>query len=159
MIGNLVRLTRVELETALADADWVREFVDSMLEEDEEDPRHLCVGKAWHALGFLTGRLGFPVDVVCGEQEVPWDEEWGYGPLRYLTPEQVEVADKAVRGVNVGELLDGVSAGDLVAAEVYPVSVWEDEFSFEFVSAEYVRLGRFLRAAAWAGNGVIAWID
>ncbi|MFD6039307.1 DUF1877 family protein [Streptomyces griseoincarnatus] len=51
--------------------------------------------KMWHALDFLLRRVGFPVDVVFGEEEIPGADDWSYGPPRCLTPDQVRTAAEA----------------------------------------------------------------
>ncbi|MDT9680717.1 YfbM family protein [Streptomyces sp. TRM76323] len=165
MIGEYVRLTADEFERALGDPQWAQERVDELVEAElgggggDAEARCLDTDKAWHALDFLLSRIGFPVDVVFGEDAIPDAEDWGYTPPRYLTPERVRAAAEALRGTPVERLVEGVGPEDLARADVYPVVVWERGESLEYVTAYYEALVPFFGAAARDGDAVLMWLD
>ncbi|MFJ6572669.1 YfbM family protein [Streptomyces sp. NPDC091292] len=165
MIGEYVRLTPAELDRAVKDPDWALKFVEELIEaEPDEQPtaaeaRCHDTGKTWHALDFLLRRLGFPVDIVHGEMEIPGAEDWGYGPPRYLTPEQVRLATDALAATPHQNLIENVTPADLAQARIYPDVIWERGESLDFVTSHYQALVPFFQAAARDGNGMLVWLD
>ncbi|QDY78991.1 YfbM family protein [Streptomyces qinzhouensis] len=164
MSGVHLRFTPAELTRALREPDWAEEYAEELLAA-ESDSEHLPstarshhTYTAWHGLDFLLRRHGFPVDVVHGEEEIPGTAEWGYGPPRFLPPERVRAAADAFAGLSPGALVAGVTAADLVAAEVYPVSQWTDEYSLGLVTACVRPLAAYVRNTALRGHALLMWI-
>ncbi|WP_244942877.1 YfbM family protein [Streptomyces inhibens] len=164
MIGEYARVTPAELDRALGDPEWALKLVIGRMEAESaqrpEPARARCldVDKAWDALGFLLRRAAFPVDIVHGEQAVPDAEDWGYGPPRYLTPEQVRTAAGALAEMSGASLTAGVGPEDLARAEVYPAIVWERGEPLDYVSGYYDLLRPFFRAAADEGDAMLIWL-
>lgn len=77
------------------------------MEPPGDRARRFDTDKMWHALDFLLRRIGFPVDVVFGEEEIPGAENWSYGPPRCLTPEQVRTAAEAFAATPSARLTEG----------------------------------------------------
>lgn len=164
-------MTAAELERAVKDPEWASDFIDELIEEelsDEADEtgrsepaqsRSLDIDTAWDALGFLLRRRDFPVDITRGEESVPGADDWGYGPPRYLTPPQVEVAAAALAELTGEELIAGVTAQELARADVYPRVLWERGESLEYVREHFTALVSFFQAAALDGNGMLIWLD
>jgi hypothetical protein len=71
------------------------------------------------------GRVGFPVDIVRGEEEIPGADDFGYTPPRYLSPERVRVAATALGPLPADVLVRGVTMADLAAAGD-AVVIWLD---------------------------------
>ncbi|MFJ8229251.1 DUF1877 family protein [Streptomyces sp. NPDC094448] len=164
MNGIHLRLTPAELDRALREPHWAQEFAEELLEAESDRGRPASTarshrtGTAWHGLDFLLRRHGFPVDVVHGEEEIPDAEEWGYGPPRFLSPERVRAAADAFAGLSPGALVAGVTAADLSAAEVYPVSQWTDEYSLGLVTACVQPLAAYVRSTSLRGHALLMWI-
>src|SRR5689334_21369483 len=101
MIGEYLRLTPLEMDRAIRDPDWAQEFADDLADAEADEPdspdgklaeeRCFRTDKTWAALQFLLARAGCPVDVVLGEESFT-EEDWGYGPARYLPAERVRAA-------------------------------------------------------------------
>ncbi|WP_329526410.1 YfbM family protein [Streptomyces sp. NBC_01462] len=165
MIGEYARMTPAQLDRAIGDPEWALEFLDELIEAEADgrpelpDARSHDIDKAWHALDFLLRRIGFPVAVVHGEQEIPGAEDRGYGPPRYLTVERVRAAADAFATTPSAALTEGVSPTDLAKAEIYPTIVWERGESLEYVTDHYEALGQFFQAAACAGDAMLIWLD
>ncbi|WP_409474616.1 YfbM family protein [Streptomyces sp. HC307] len=151
MIGEYVRLTPAELDRAVRDPDWAHEFVDELIEAELDERPEVSearchdTDKAWHALDFLLRRLAFPVDIVHGEEEIPGAEDWGYGPPRYLTPEQVRAAADALMVTSHQTLIEDVTPADLAQADIYPNIIWEHGESLDYVTSHYQSLVPFFQ--------------
>jgi hypothetical protein len=164
MIGEYARVTPNELKRALSDPGWAYDFVQELLEEQEEadqptgQARCLDTDKAWHAIGFLLRRVGFPVDIVHGEQPIPGADDWGYGPPCYLTPERVRIAAESLPSIPFEALVQGVTPEQLSQADVYP-QIWSDQSALDYVRHHYESLSPFFVAAAAEGDAVLVWLD
>ncbi|MGW1029519.1 YfbM family protein [Streptomyces sp. NPDC002577] len=165
MIGEYVRLAPAELDRALHDPEWAQEFVDELIEAELDkrpeasEARCHDTDKAWHAIDFLLRHLGFPVDIVHGEEEIPGTEDWGYGPPRYLTPERVRIAAEALTATPHDALIDGVTPVDLAQADIYPNIIWERGESLDYVTSHYQALIPFFQAAARHGHAMVIWLS
>jgi hypothetical protein len=140
--------------------DFVEEVQDA---EEETEPapaeaRHFTTYKAWDLLRFLLARTGFPVNVIHGEEPFAEDEDWGYGPPRYLRPERVRLAAKALRATTYAQLISGVEPAELTSAEVYPLE-WSEPGSLEWGRPWYDGLTQFFDAAARADDAMLVWLD
>ncbi|MET3986445.1 DUF1877 family protein [Streptomyces sp. PvR034] len=163
ILGSYVRLTVDELERARRDPAWVEACVAG----GTGGERWCGAGTAWDAIGFLTRRIGFPVDIAHGEEALPWSgaegdgagAAWSYGPPRCLTPGQVRTAAAAMAATGGERLVGGVGPADLARADVYPVHAWEGGASLEGVVARYEELLPFFRAAAADGDALLVWLS
>jgi hypothetical protein len=153
MIGEYARLTPAELARAVRDPNWALAFIDELIEAGVDEttgsgrPRCLDIGKAWDTLGFLLRRIEFPVDIVHGGQEIPGAEDWGYGPPRYLTPEQVQAAAAALATLPSEALVQGVTEAELAQADPYPNLAGEGLEWLKYVTHHYDALVPFFQAA------------
>ena len=89
---------------------------------DKPDPQ-LEIGRAWHGIHFLLnskryeGKLPL-VNVVMGGTEI--GEDLGYGPVRYLTPDQVKEVAAALSRIDRAELRERFDPAVFEAAGIYP---------------------------------------
>jgi hypothetical protein len=164
MIGEYLRVTAAELDRAIRDPDWALDFVEEVQDAEEEtkpapaEARHFTTYKAWDLLRFLLERTGFPVNVIHGEEPFAEDEDWGYGPPRYLRPERVRLAAEALRATSYAQLISGVEPAELTSAEVYPLG-WSEPGSLEWGRPGYDGLTQFFEAAARADDAMLVWLD
>ncbi|TJZ46263.1 DUF1877 family protein [Streptomyces piniterrae] len=164
MIGEYARVTPAELDRAVRDPEWALRLVGRRMDAEAArgtppaKARCLDVDQAWGALGFLLARAAFPVDIVHGEDAIEDAEDWGYGPPRFLTPDRVRLAAKALDQISAEDLTSGVTPEDLAGARVYPALIWERGQSLDYVRHHYARLCPFFRTAADAGDGVLIWL-
>ncbi|MEK8143333.1 DUF1877 family protein [Streptomyces sp. M10(2022)] len=157
MIGRYARLTPAELDRALREPDWAKEFVVELMQADWDGQpeasaaRCLDTEKAWHALSFLLDRIEFPIDIVYGEEEIPGPMTGDSAPL--LPPSGGRSRrSRGSRGSTCEPPGRGVSAADLALAGVYPVEMWERGESLDYVTSRYQALVPFFRAAAREGT-------
>ncbi|WP_431952443.1 YfbM family protein [Actinacidiphila sp. bgisy167] len=164
MIGEYLRVTATELDRAIQDPDWARDLVEEVQDAEEEsepappEARHFSTYKTWDMLRFLLSRADFPVNVILGEEPLTEDEDWGYGPARYLRPERVRLACEALRAVSYDRLLSGVDPAELTDAEVYPLG-WSEPDALEWGRPWYDGLAQFFEAAAKADDAMLVWLD
>jgi hypothetical protein len=163
MNGEYLRLTPVEMERAIEDPEWAFEYVQEVMESDgvndvaPAEARQLTTHKAWHAITFLLERAGFPVDVVHGEQTFT-DEDWGYGPAKYLDADQVKLAAQALARLSFDDLVRNVGPAQLTDAQIYPQH-WDEEGALEWVRGWFDPLAPFFGAAARASDAMLVWLD
>ncbi|MFK0280343.1 YfbM family protein [Streptomyces sp. NPDC090499] len=164
MIGEYLRVTAAELDRAIQDPDWALDFVEEVQDAEEEsetapaEARHFSTYKTWDMLRFLLARAEFPVNVIHGEEPFAEDEDWGYGPPRYLRPERVRLAAEALRATTYAQLISGVDPAELTSAEVYPLG-WSEPGSLEWGRPWYDDLTQFFEAAARADSAILVWLD
>ena len=159
MIGNFRRLPQTELDELLAQPDNLAAFLYGQAAPEN----YLDVDKTWHAVHYLlngeTWEGKFPLSAAVMGGENLGDEDMGYGPARYLTPDAVAAVDAALAEIPPDALLAGYEPGRLNDAEIYP-QVWrDDEDDRQYIASNYRALLDFYRAAAAAGDAVIVWIS
>ncbi|GAA1896298.1 DUF1877 family protein [Asanoa iriomotensis] len=162
MYGMWLRVTPAELARGRDDLDWLQEHAEAIVEIDD-DARWNSTDKTWHALDHLLRRRGFPVSIVLGEEcfvddEEDTDVDWGYGPPRYLTPEQVRAAAEALAALTEADLIEGVDVADLAKAEIYP-SVWDDPAELPWAAHALPSAQTLFAEAAKDGDAIICWIE
>jgi hypothetical protein len=161
--GEYLRVTPAELDRAIRNPGWAVTFAQETQDaegraERASTNRHLTTHKAWHAIGYLLGRAGFPLDLVFGDVQFADQEDWGYGPPGYLTAPQVVVAAENLAPITFDSLTRGVGPADLAGADVYP-QVWDGPDSLEWVRHWYDALPPFFSAAASDGHAMLLWLD
>ncbi|MEO3765744.1 YfbM family protein [Streptomyces sp. B5E4] len=167
MIGEYARVTPAELDRAVREPDWARGFIFELLETEtgaEEDAgsditRFPDTDKAWvgrHRVSAPPRRLPSGRHLRRGIDTR--SRRLGYGPPRYLTPEQVRTAAEVLGTTSSDRLVHGVSQEDLARADVYPLIVWERGESFDYVRGHYEALVEYFRGAAGDGDGLPLWL-
>jgi hypothetical protein len=126
MIGSYVRLGAEQFEWA---QEYVEELSESIYAEETEGAEKVTaifdVDKAWDGLRFLLAKAeDAPVDVVLGGSLLG-EADWGYGPARYLTPEEVDAAARYLDSVDFDRLAEHFDAAGMREANVYP-AIWGD---------------------------------
>jgi len=170
MIGEYLRFTADELSRALNDPEWARERADVLLgfdsEESEEseddeltrDPsRAMDIHKTWHLLSYLLSKAGAPIDVALGGTVFAAEDDWGYGPPRYLTPAEVREAAAYLRQTPYPLLGGHFDAEDMTAKGIYPAP-WEGSEA-GWAQPWYLELAAFFGAAADAGDAIVLFLD
>ncbi|MFC1410308.1 YfbM family protein [Streptacidiphilus sp. N1-12] len=163
MIGEYLRLQPAELARALQDPAWALEFAQEIQDTEESDgsPPHearlFSTHQTWDLLGFLLRRRGFPVDIVHGEEPFT-DEDWGYGPPRFLPADRVRVAAETLSRTTYDDLVNGVHHQELQEAGVYPLG-WDTPASLDWARDRFSLLTAFFEAAATDGDSILLWLD
>jgi hypothetical protein len=154
MIGEYARVSAQDFRRCLREPD----VASAVVYEELTQERRTDLDKAWHALSHLLERAGMTVDVVMGGELVDGAGDWGYGPPRYLTAEQVAAAGAQLSGLSWERLTDGVALADLDRAEIYP-HIWDESDALDYVRPYYEALVAFFTTAAREGDAVLLWIS
>lgn len=162
MIGFLLRATPAELEEYMNDSTLLE---TKMAEEELDEEKLVDIDKAWDAIIYLLTGEGYATsehplrNVIFSGQLVHEEQEMGYGPAHYNTPEQVAELSALLDKINADELRAKYNPADMEEKDIYP-SVWEDDEeivtylldNFESVRAIYAD-------AAQNGEAVVMFIS
>jgi hypothetical protein len=160
MIGNYLRVTPQRLDELLRAPDSIAGAVHPA--DREHDPgRHLDIEKSWHAIQFLlTGEpwegKGPFQNAVMGGRALS-EEDVGYGPARYLLPDEVKEVALALAGLSGEALWERFDPKAFERAEIYPQG-WSDD-GRDYVIGYYAELQAFFREAANAGDAMLLYLD
>ncbi|MFR0357573.1 DUF1877 family protein [Streptomyces sediminimaris] len=162
MIGEYLRITAAELDQALQDPACSLDFMEEIQCEEETEPapgeeRYFCTYHFWDRLRFLLARAEFPVNVIDGEEAFAEHEEWGDAPPKYLRPERVELAARALRATGYDRLISGAHPAEPTGAEACPHGRGEPG-ALERGRPWYDGLAQFFEAAARADDAVLVWL-
>jgi hypothetical protein len=118
----------------------------------------LNLEKSWHVLHFLlTGEaeetqppLG---NAILGGKEI--GDDLGYGPARFLTPQQVQEVASALASMKKEDLASRFNLDAMIKAQIYPV---RDESELELAQEYFEDLSRYYADAAVAGNAMLLYV-
>ncbi|MDT3440645.1 MULTISPECIES: DUF1877 family protein [unclassified Pseudofrankia] len=164
MIGEYLRVTPSQLDQAVKDPEWALDLAETIRDsQDESKPTpaealHFSTYKTWDLLAFLLRRSSFPVDIIHGEECFAEDEDWGYGPPRYLPVERVRLAAEILQQTTYDQLIRTVTPSEIADADIYPKSANSAD-SLEWGRDYFIPLTAFFQGAAAAGHAVLAWLD
>lgn len=163
MIGNYRRVSSHALSQLIAGSS-VSDFLYRDGDQEQDDTRELCIDKSWHAIHFLLTGSDWDGDeplvhAVMGGEDLG-DEDVGYGPARYLTPELVRTVANALEEIAVAELLARYDANRMTEEDIYP-GIWDEEESTvkDYIGHFYEALVSFFRTAADAGDGMLIYLN
>jgi hypothetical protein len=159
MTASFASITLSELEELKMDATNASDLLFERVGLDDVTAG-VDIDKSWAAIHFML--TGSPWEgseperlPILGGTEIGADI--GYGPARYLTPEQVLAAHGVLDSIPTIELKKRFMPAKLEAADVYPSGIWLDEGmdGFEYIEHWYEQLRLFYAAAAKRGNAVL----
>ena len=161
MIGNFLRISPAQLDALLAAPDQISSFLYNEEYRDDPTAEHLDIDKSWQLIHFLlTGdpwQGPYPFCAVVLGGIVLGQEDVGYGPARYLRPEEVQEIAAAVSEVSEAELWRRFDAKRALKADIYP-QCWTDADS-EYILGNFSEMKRFYAAAARSGQAVLQYIN
>jgi hypothetical protein len=154
MIGNLLPITSLDLLRLKETPESLPEFQSR---SDVVD-----VDKMWEALHFLlTGQAfgGTPPlsNALLGGTEIGPDR--GYGPVRFLTPDEVQEVATALQGISHVELRSRFNPTDLERNEIYSMN-WDEPVDelFDDLRSHFDLVTACYRDAAAKHNAMLLWI-
>lgn len=161
MTGNYIRISPTQLSEFQGKPDSVVDFIFTRT-YDTEDDRQIDIDKTWHGIHFLlTGDpwKGEPplFNAVMGGKQIG-TEDPGYGPPRYLTPDQVRDVAQALSEIHASDLRSRFDPERFAREDIYP-NIWDEgEEALDYLMDYYVELVRFFSSAAAAGDAVLLCI-
>lgn len=125
---------------------------------DGTEESGLSLEKSWHVLHYLlTGKpeeapppLG---NAILGGREIGPD--LGYGPARFLNPEEVRDVSLALSRITAQDLARRFDLPAMIAAHIYPV---RDENELEIAQPYFEQLARYYSEAAAAGHAMLLYV-
>ncbi len=167
MIGEYRRITLGQLQELQEDLrdnpEAVSDFLDPEERSYDKSSPELEIAKAWHGIEFLLyGKedgLPSPLNIVMGGTEI--GEDVGYGPVRYLLPEQVKEASRTLEGLNKAEMRKRFDPAAFEAADIYPGgwTVGEPEAAFEWLWVRLSAVRGFFQDAAYFGDVMLMYLS
>lgn len=165
MIGNLLRATGTQLDEYLKDSSLLE---SSIYDEgtDEENPNLTDIDKAWDGIIFLLTGQGLAnadhplLSVLFSGQVIDEEQDLGYGPAHYLTPEQVVDLNNQISKITVEDLKKKYDPKRMEELEVYP-SIWEEEGddAFDYLSEYFEVVQEVYAEAAKNGEAIITFVN
>lgn len=159
MSGCFAAVDASTLERLRASPDQLEDFLYPD-DGDSEPENSVCVDKAWHGIHYLLAGDVDHVDApagwaVMGGREI--GEDMGYGPARWLDPDQVRRVAEALPDVDEFSVRFDPEA--MTRNGVYPDVIWlRDADSLDYLVENYEPLLTFYRDAAARGDGVFLWL-
>ena len=118
----------------------------------------LRIDKSWHGIHFLLtgsawgGKRPLSNAVMGGQEFGP---DLGYGPARYLTPDQVKEVAAALDEITSATLRDRFNPKAMTKAEIYTWHEDEGEEGLEYFLEYYAQVRAYFQQAARKGNGML----
>jgi len=147
-------------EQAKAREEMLKELsaVGAGLGTGPDDENGLNLEKSWHVLHFLlTGEaenaqppLG---NAILGGKEI--GDDLGYGPARFLTPQEVQEVASALTSLKKEDLASRFDLDAMIKARIYPV---RDESELELAQEYFDELSRYYADAAVDGNAMLLYV-
>lgn len=162
MIGNLLRVTKTELEEYLKDSSLLENRI--YREDDVEDPNLVDIDKSWAGIIFLLTGQNFDnsthplAKVLFSGQIVDQEQDLGYGPGQYLTPDQVKELNEEVSKISIDELSKKYDAKRMTELEVYP-NIWEDEDEANYLTKYFQTIQEVYAEASKNDEAIITFIN
>lgn len=131
----------------------------SKLAAKYNSPAELEIEKSWHGIHFLLTGTAWEVmpplgNVLLGGTEI--GEDVGYGPARYLTPQQVAEVSAELEKITEENLRQRFKFEELERAQIYAITSAGD---IEYLLGHFSRVVAHYRDAARNGNAMLLYLD
>lgn len=163
MIGRFMRVSGSKVGGVISRPHELLDYAYPEDGSDADPSMTLDIDKSWHLIHFLIagqswGGQGAIADAVLGGEEIT-DTDAGYGPFRYLLPDQVRATAKELSSLSAAELWGRFDAGAAAAAEIYPQPWTGEDPEREYITRNYEELRRFYSDAAESGDAMLLYIS
>lgn len=162
MIGNLLRVTKSELEDYLRDSSLLE---DKIYDDETKNKNLVDIDKSWDGIIFLlTGQSLATAEhnlvrVLFSGQLINEEQDLGYGPAHYLTPEQVAELNNEISTITIADLKQKFNLGKMTEQEVYP-TIWDEgDDAFDYVADGFSTLQNVFAEATKNREAIIAFLD
>ena len=163
MIGNLLRVTKTELEEYLKDSSLLENRIYND-DSENEDLNLVDIDKSWDGIIFLLTGQNFDnsnhplTKVLFSGQIIDEEQDLGYGPGQYLTPEQVKEVNEQISKISIEELSKKFDAKRMTELEVYP-NIWEDEDEVNYLTEYFQTIQEVYAEASKNDEAIITFIN
>lgn len=163
MIGNLLRVTKVELEDYLKDSSLLEERIYNNT-SDEEDPKLVEIDRSWEGILFLlTGQNLETIDhpmarVLFSGQAIDEEQDLGYGPGQYLTHREVKELNTELSKITTEELEQRYDSKRMMELEIYP-NTWEEDEMINYLTDYFEILKEVFAEASKNDEAIITFLN
>lgn len=162
MIGNFLAVTKEQFDGLIMHPD----SVPAMLYPEQGaglPTGRLDIDKAWHGIHFLLTASEW-------EGEPPWSwvilggtaigPDVGYGPARYLSPDQVNEVAQALASLSRNELAERFDPVAMDNAGIYP-EIWERDGpdGLEYLLSYYDEVVKYYQEAAGRKQAMLLYLN
>jgi hypothetical protein len=165
MIGNLLKVSKAELDQYLEDSTLLEKRVYP--KEYIDDSKLLDLDKAWENIYFLlTGCTSSDFEnaegplslILFNGKPIDKQQDMGYGPATYCTPEEVYEISSALPDVDMEKLRSKFESLKSSDVELYPFNP-DSEDMFDRIFECYSKMKDFYVTAAKNHEAVISFIN
>ncbi|MCO5269396.1 MAG: YfbM family protein [Brumimicrobium sp.] len=162
MIGNLLRVTKSELEDYLKDSFLLE---DKIYDDETENGNLVDIGKSWDGIIFLlTGESFVTAEhnlarILFSGQLIDEEQDLGYGPAHYLTPEQVAELNNEISIITISDLKQNFNPEKMNELEVYPTPRNKGDDVFDFVADDFLTVQNIFAEATKNGEAIITFLN
>lgn len=163
MVGNLIRVSQEELDAFKKDSSLLESKVYE--EESDEQDWYLYLDKTWEPIQYLltgegmssfgNGQLG---RVVLSAQILDEEQDLGYGPAHFLSPDQVIESNEALQKLDFEKVKKEYDGKAMDEKGIYPGN-WDDSEAKEYVLEYFEELLTFYQKAADNKEAVLMFLS
>lgn len=162
MIGMLLRVEKEKLNEILEDSS----ILEDILSADDNDAL-IDIDKTWDGLFYLI--TGYPVmEYENAKAPLSWfffsgqlvdeEQDLGYGPGHYITPDQVKLLQTNLSEISTEQFIQRFDGEKMNSLDIYP-KIWDQEDAREYLLDHLTLIQSFYESAAREGNAVITFIS
>lgn len=161
MIASYMRIQEEVLRHLMQHPDEIEDF----LWQEEGDELICDIDKAWHGIYFLlTGEADWEKPIpsleglaIFGGTEI--GDDLGYGPARYLWPDEVQHIAKALEAISAEEMASRYNAAEMNQHGLYPLEDEWTEDDRDYIVEHYKQLSEYFQTAARRGEAMLLFIS
>ena len=163
MTGNFLRVTRTELDEYLKDSSLLENRIYND-ESEDVDPKLVDIDKSWHGILFLLTGQNFEnydhplTKIFFSGQIIDEDQDLGYGPGQYLTPEQVKELNVELAEISTAELKSRYDPKKMTDMDIYP-NAWDEDGIVDYLTDYFQIVQQVFSDATKNDEAIIAFIS
>jgi hypothetical protein len=166
MTGFLLRLTPSALDEYKKASSLLEKRILDYYENynpEIEDVNPIRVDRAWHGILFLLTGESFDnyshplAKIFFSGQLLDENQNMGYGPAHYLTPDQVAEINLAIAKISIDDLKSRFDAKKMTDMEIYP-GPWEEDGIIDYLTYYFAFVQQIFSEAARNDEAMIALV-
>jgi hypothetical protein len=155
-------VTKSELEYYLKDSSLLE---DKIYDDETENENLVDFDKSWDGIIFLLTGESFATTehnlarVLFSGQFIDEEQDLGYGPAHYLTPEQVEALNNEISTITITDLKQKFNPQKMTELGVYP-TIWDEgEDAFDYIADGFSTVQTIFADATKNREAIITFLD
>lgn len=161
---NIIRVSQNKLNDFLENSELLNQMIS---EQDDYDVEWILdLDKSWEGIQFIltgegrsaTNKVDKLTRALFSEQILDEKQDLGYGPAYYLTAKQVEETNIELNKIDINSLKNSINGKILVQKGIYPVRIWNNEESIEFLINCFNDFKKFYKKATENNEAILSFI-